>query len=202
MHRCTVDPYKLSVGGNFQWHADACINAPLIIVGAKRTFSCTVAWAEMITLKQPAVKVGDRGKGKLLANPLIQVHSNFLEFVLELRKLHGTAFCCTHVTMDIAVCSVRLCAAVPDGQTDAALYFGWGWKPDLVLLKLIQGIILPAATLAGTDSIPFCCRQPGAATYIGAEFVIMSVTWFVDACLERVYTSAGPPVGDQASDQP
>ena len=25
---------------------------------------------------------------------------------------------------------------------------------------------------------------------------------FIDACLERVYTSAGPPVGDQASDQP
>ena len=24
----------------------------------------------------------------------------------------------------------------------------------------------------------------------------------IDACLERVYTSAGPPVGDQASDQP
>ena len=24
----------------------------------------------------------------------------------------------------------------------------------------------------------------------------------VDACLEKVYTSAGPPVGDQASDQP
>ena len=31
---------------------------------------------------------------------------------------------------------------------------------------------------------------------------IMGVARFIDACLERVYTSAGPPVGDQASDQP
>ena len=31
---------------------------------------------------------------------------------------------------------------------------------------------------------------------------IISVAQFIDACLERVYTSAGPPAGDQASDQP
>ena len=31
---------------------------------------------------------------------------------------------------------------------------------------------------------------------------IIGVARFIDACLERVYTSAGPPVGDQASDQP
>ena len=31
---------------------------------------------------------------------------------------------------------------------------------------------------------------------------IIGVARFLDACLERVYTSAGPPVGDQASDQP
>ena len=31
---------------------------------------------------------------------------------------------------------------------------------------------------------------------------IIGVALFIDACLERVYTSAGPPVGDQASDQP
>ena len=99
------NPYKLSVGGDFQWHNAACIKAPLIIAGAKR---CTVAWAELITLKQPAVEVDDRGKGKLLADTLIQVHSNLLESMLELRKLHGTAFCCTHVTIKIAVCSVRL----------------------------------------------------------------------------------------------
>ena len=28
----------------------------------------------------------------------------------------------------------------------------------------------------------------------------MRVARFIDACLERVYTSAGPPVVDQASD--
>ena len=31
---------------------------------------------------------------------------------------------------------------------------------------------------------------------------LLGVAWFIDACSERVYTSAGPPVGDQASDQP
>ena len=31
---------------------------------------------------------------------------------------------------------------------------------------------------------------------------ITGVARFTDACSERVYTSAGPPVGDQASDQP
>ena len=31
---------------------------------------------------------------------------------------------------------------------------------------------------------------------------IIGVARFVDACLERVSASAGPPVGDQASDQP
>ena len=31
---------------------------------------------------------------------------------------------------------------------------------------------------------------------------IIGVARFIDACLERVSTSAGPPVGDQASDQP
>ena len=31
---------------------------------------------------------------------------------------------------------------------------------------------------------------------------IISVAWFINAGLERAYTSAGPPVGDQASDQP
>ena len=31
---------------------------------------------------------------------------------------------------------------------------------------------------------------------------ITGVARFIDACLERVYTSDGPPVGDQASDQP
>lgn len=114
---------KLSVGGDFQWHNDACIKAPLIIAGAKR---CTVAWAELITLKQPAVEVDDRRKGKLLADTLIQVHSNLLESVLELRKLHGTAFCCTHVTIEFAVCSVRLCAAVPVDQTRCCTVFRLG----------------------------------------------------------------------------
>ena len=31
---------------------------------------------------------------------------------------------------------------------------------------------------------------------------IIGVARFIDACLERVSTSAGPPVGDQASDEP
>ena len=31
---------------------------------------------------------------------------------------------------------------------------------------------------------------------------ISGVARFIDACLERVYTSAVPPVRDQASDQP
>ena len=31
---------------------------------------------------------------------------------------------------------------------------------------------------------------------------IIGVARFIDACLERVYTSAGPLVGDQASEQP
>ena len=31
---------------------------------------------------------------------------------------------------------------------------------------------------------------------------IIGVALLIDACSERVYTSAGPPVGDQASDQP
>ena len=31
---------------------------------------------------------------------------------------------------------------------------------------------------------------------------IIGVARFIDACLERVYTSTGPPVEDQASDQP
>ena len=31
---------------------------------------------------------------------------------------------------------------------------------------------------------------------------IVGVARFIDACLERVYTSPGPPVEDQASDQP
>ena len=31
---------------------------------------------------------------------------------------------------------------------------------------------------------------------------IIGVARFMDACVERVYTSADPPLGDQASDQP
>ena len=31
---------------------------------------------------------------------------------------------------------------------------------------------------------------------------IIGVVRFIDACLERMYTSAGPSVVDQASDQP
>ena len=31
---------------------------------------------------------------------------------------------------------------------------------------------------------------------------IIGVAQFIDACLGRVYTSAGPSVGNQASDQP
>ena len=31
---------------------------------------------------------------------------------------------------------------------------------------------------------------------------IIGAARFINACLERVYTSAGPPVGDQASDEP
>ena len=31
---------------------------------------------------------------------------------------------------------------------------------------------------------------------------IIVVARYIDACIERVYTSAGPPVRDQASDQP
>ena len=31
---------------------------------------------------------------------------------------------------------------------------------------------------------------------------IINVARFIDACLERGYASAGPPMGDQASDQP
>ena len=31
---------------------------------------------------------------------------------------------------------------------------------------------------------------------------IICVVQFLTACLERVHTSASPPVGDQASDQP
>ena len=31
---------------------------------------------------------------------------------------------------------------------------------------------------------------------------IIGVARFIDACLERVYTSPGPSVGDQASDPP
>ena len=30
----------------------------------------------------------------------------------------------------------------------------------------------------------------------------IGVAQFIDTCLEIVYTSAGPPAGDQASDQP
>jgi hypothetical protein len=31
---------------------------------------------------------------------------------------------------------------------------------------------------------------------------IIGVARFIDVCSEEVYTSAGPPLGDQASDQP
>ena len=31
---------------------------------------------------------------------------------------------------------------------------------------------------------------------------MIGVARFIDTCLKKVYTSAGPPVGDQASDQP
>jgi hypothetical protein len=31
---------------------------------------------------------------------------------------------------------------------------------------------------------------------------IIGIARFIDVCLERVYISAGPPVGDQASDRP
>ena len=31
---------------------------------------------------------------------------------------------------------------------------------------------------------------------------IIGVARFIDACLERVYPSTGPPMEDQASDQP
>lgn len=34
-----------------------------------------------------------------------------------------------------------------------------------------------------------------------AHTLMIGVARFVDACLKRLYTSAGPPVGDQASDQ-
>jgi hypothetical protein len=30
----------------------------------------------------------------------------------------------------------------------------------------------------------------------------IGAAWSIDACSEIVYTSGGPPVGDQASDQP
>ena len=37
---------------------------------------------------------------------------------------------------------------------------------------------------------------------VQGSLALFGVAQFIDACLERVYTSAGPPVGNQASDQP
>ena len=38
--------------------------------------------------------------------------------------------------------------------------------------------------------------------FMWQDDIIGGVARFIDACLERVSTSAGPPVRDQASDQP
>ena len=48
------------------------------------------------------------------------------------------------------------------------------------------------------------CTLPGLSTVLNAFRGVHGSCSapFLDACLERAYTLAGPPVGDQASDQP
>ena len=48
----------------------------------------------------------------------------------------------------------------------------------------------------------FQAPQDGAMILSMWQEDIIGVARFIDACLERVPTSAGPPVGNQASDQP
>ena len=48
----------------------------------------------------------------------------------------------------------------------------------------------------------FQAPQGDAMTLFMWQDDIIGVARFIEACLERVSTSAGPPVGDQASDQP
>ena len=59
--------------------------------------------------------------------------------------------------------------------------------PVLPILQAGLHRIVPC--LSVLRALPFLPNMPGVAQLIAA-------------CLERVYTSAGPPVGDQASDQP
>ena len=49
-----------------------------------------------------------------------------------------------------------------------------------------------------------CCKVPHGDAMILSMWQgdITGVARFIVACLERVYTVAGPPVEDQASDQP
>ena len=39
-------------------------------------------------------------------------------------------------------------------------------------------------------------------SFSSGRMTLLALLACIDACSERVYTSAGPPVGDQASDQP
>ena len=47
----------------------------------------------------------------------------------------------------------------------------------------------------------YLAQKVSRILFMGQDDII-GIAWLNDACLGRVYTSAGPPVGDQASDQP
>ena len=61
-----------------------------------------------------------------------------------------------------------------------------------------------AANARGSSNTVTCYMHPqaDAMSLYRWQDDITGVARLMDACSERVYTSAGPPVGDQASDRP
>ena len=94
--------------------------------------------------------------------------------------------------------SVKSVCPSPGGQP----VFASGTYHALAVLPLHAQLVISLTFLWDTasaqglstgdhsGSVKSVCHSPGGQLV------------FIDACLERVYTSAGPPVGTQASDQP
>jgi hypothetical protein len=94
---------------------------------------------------------------------------------------------------------------LPDGSLNAFPV------PRPLSKEEIQSIVQDYATaahnaieIAGVipPQLLFQTPQGGAMTLFMWQGDIMGIANIIDACLERAYTSAGPPMGERASDQP
>ena len=86
-----------------------------------------------------------------------------------------------------------------EGRTVVGAVAGVG-APSVVVVAVVP-VVAPAATQAAPLDHCQIYRDCAMIPFVWQDDII-GVARFIDACLEREYTSAGPPMVDQASDQP